>query len=463
LNPGKWLAILGVTVLSAVAVAGLSLAIYAAWLFHDMPDAGDLADYRPPTATRAYAVDGTLIGEFSNERRIFVPYDRITPQLALAFLAAEDANFFKHGGVDPGGLTRAMFKNIGNLLRGRRFEGGSTITQQVAKNVLLTSEATLGRKLKEAILAQRLEQTLTKEQILELYLNEIWLGYRSYGVGAAAYNYFGKSISDLSLAECAYLASLPKGPQNYHPIRHKAAAISRRNLILDQMVRRGWVTRAEADAAKNEDLKVQAEPSRAKYKDADYFVEEVRRRGVVSLGPRLYEGGYYMRTTLDPRLQTAAQIALMDGLEAYDRRHGWRGAKWRVDSPEGWEGAARKLQRPAERRDWTPALVLSDGGRIRLPGGGEGSLASADVAWARAGKGLHENEIVFVAPGDEGGYRLKQIPIVNGALVAMEPYSGKVLAMVGGYSFSLSVSRARRSSRSSTPPPWRTATRRPAW
>ena len=438
--PGKWLAIAGVTVLSAVAVAGLAIAIYAAWLFHDMPDAGDLADYRPPTATRAYAVDGTLIGEFSNERRIFVPYDRITPQLALAFLAAEDANFFKHGGVDPGGLTRAMLKNIGNFIKGRRFEGGSTITQQVAKNVLLTSEATLGRKLKEAILAQRLEQTLTKEQILELYLNEIWLGYRSYGVGAAAYNYFGKSISDLSLAECAYLASLPKGPQNYHPIRHKEAAITRRNLILDQMVRRGWVTRAQAEVAKKEDLKVQVEPSRAKYKDADYFVEEVRRRGVASLGPRLYEGGYYMRTTLDPRLQTAAQVALMDGLESYDRRHGWRGAKWRVDTLDGWEHAARKLQLPAERRDWSVAVVLSaDGGvRVRLPGGAEGSLVAADVAWAQAGKGLNTGDLIFVAPAEGGGYRLKQVPAVNGALVAMEPYSGKVLAMVGGYSFSLS-------------------------
>ena len=438
--PGKWLAIIGVTVLSAVAVAGLAVAIYAAWLFHDMPDAGDLADYRPPTATRAYAIDGTLIGEFSNERRIFVPYDRITPQLALAFLAAEDANFFKHGGVDPGGLTRAMFKNVGNFLKGRRFEGGSTITQQVAKNVLLTSEATLGRKLKEAILAQRLEQTLTKEQILELYLNEIWLGYRSYGVGAAAYNYFGKSISDLSLAECAYLASLPKGPQNYHPIKRKAAAMARRNLILDQMVRRGWVTRAEADAAKKEDLKVQAEPSRAKYKDADYFVEEVRRRGVASLGPRVYEGGYYMRTTLDPRLQTAAQLALMDGLETYDRRHGWRGAKWRVDSLDGWEHAARKLQLPAERRAWTPAVVLSTDGavRVRVPGGAEGSIVAADVAWARAGKGLNTGDLIFVETAPEGGYRLRQVPAVNGALVAMDPYSGQVLAMVGGYSFSLS-------------------------
>ena len=212
--PERWIAIAGVTVLSAVALAGFAIAIYAAWLFHDMPDAADLADYRPPTATRAYAWDGVLIGEFSRERRIYVPYDNMPPQLAQAFLAAEDRNFFSHGGVDAMGLTRAMMKNVMNAVNGRRLEGGSTITQQVAKNVLLTSEATVGRKLKEAILAGRLEKTLNKEQILELYLNEIWLGYRSYGVGAAAYNYFGKSISDLSLAECAYLASLPKGPDN---------------------------------------------------------------------------------------------------------------------------------------------------------------------------------------------------------------------------------------------------------
>ncbi|WP_331538736.1 penicillin-binding protein 1A [Phenylobacterium sp.] len=428
------------TVLSAVAVAGLALAIYAAWLFHDMPDAGDLVDYRPPTATRAYAIDGTLIGEFSNERRIFVPYDRIPPQLAQAFMAAEDHNFFRHGGVDVTGLGRAMLKNVVNAVEGKRFEGGSTITQQVAKNVLLSSEATVGRKLKEAILAGRLEQTLTKEQILELYLNEIWLGYRSYGVGAAAYNYFGKSITDLDLAECAYLAALPKGPQNYHPIRQKRAAMTRRNMILDQMAALGWVSRADAEAAKQEDLKVQAEPSRAKYKDADYFVEEVRRRGHATLGERLNEGGYYMRTTLDPRLQTAARIALMDGLEAYDRRHGWRGAWGHLDSPEGWEDAARRMARPAERRDWSPALVASADGavRVRLPGGSTGSLVAADVAWAKAGKGLSAGDLIFVAPGPQGGYLLKQVPAVNGALVAMEPHSGRVLAMVGGYSYSLS-------------------------
>ena len=261
--PERWVAIAGIAALSLIAAGGLAIAIYAAWLFHDMPDAGDLVDYRPPTATRAYAWDGTLIGEFSRERRIFVPYDNIKPELAQAFLAAEDHSFFQHGGVDVAGLTRAMVKNLFNAARGKRLEGGSTITQQVAKNVLLTSDATVGRKLKEAILARRLEQTLNKQQILELYLNEIWLGYRSFGVGAAAYNYFGKSISDLSLAECAYLAALPKGPDNYHPIRRKAQAIARRNWILDQMAELGWVTKAEAELAKKEDLKVQAAPSRA--------------------------------------------------------------------------------------------------------------------------------------------------------------------------------------------------------
>jgi penicillin-binding protein 1A len=440
--PERWLAIAGVAVLSAIAVAGLALAVYAAFLFHDMPDAGDLVDYRPPTATRAYAIDGTLIGEFSNERRIFVPYERIPPQLSEAFLAAEDANFFHHGGVDMGGLSRAMAKNVFNALQGRRLEGGSTITQQVAKNVLLTSEATVGRKLKEAILAGRLERTLTKEQILELYLNEIWLGYRSYGVGAAAYNYFGKSISDLSLAESAYLAALPKGPQNYHPIRQKAAAIARRNWILGRMASLGWVTRAEAEAAMAEDLKVQAEPSRAKYKDADYFVEEVRRAGRAALGDRINESGYYMRTTLDPKMQTAARIALMHGLEQYDRRHGWRGAWGHVDAMDGWEAAAKKVSRPAERRDWRVAVVTEtgSGARVRTAGddAAEGSLAPEDVSWAQAGKGLNVGDLVFVAPNPKGGFNLKQVPAVNGALVAMEPHSGRVLAMVGGYSFSLS-------------------------
>jgi penicillin-binding protein 1A len=432
----------GVAVLSLVAVAGFATAVWAAWLFHDMPDAADLADYHPPTATRAYAWDGTLIGEFSRERRIFVPYDNIPPKLAQAFLAAEDHSFFQHGGVDYSGILRAAAKDVVNIAQGRRLESGSTITQQVAKNILLTNDATLGRKLKEALIAHQLERTLSKERILELYLNEIWLGYRSYGVGAAAYNYFGKSISDLDIAECAYLASLPKGPDNYHPIRRKAQAIGRRNWVIDQMADLGWITRQEAAQAKAEDLKVQPEPTRAKYRDADYFVEEVRRRGLATLGERINEGGYYMRTTLDARLQSAARTALMDGLEKYDRRHGWRGAWGHVTTLTGWEDIAKKSARPAERRSWLAAVVTGVGGgavQVRTLEGQTGALAGEDVAWARAGKGIGSGDLIWVAPAESGpDFRLKQIPQVNGALVAMEPNSGRVLAMVGGYSFSLS-------------------------
>jgi penicillin-binding protein 1A len=438
---GRWSAYVGVALLSLVAVAGLSLAIYMAWLFHDMPDASELVDYHPPTATRVYAWDGTLIGEYSTERRIYVPYDQMPPQLAEAFLAAEDHNFFSHGGVDVSGVGRAMFKDMFNILQGRRPEGGSTITQQVAKNVLLTNEATLGRKIKEAILATRLEQALTKKQILELYLNEIWLGHDSYGVGAAAYNYFGKSISDLSLADCAFLAALPKGPDNYNPARHKQAAIERRNAILQAMVQLGWAKPDEAAAAMRQDIAIQP-PQRASYHDADYFVEEVRREALAKFGDKVNQGGYYVRTTLDPRLQTAARIALMDGLETYDHRHGWRGAWGRVAIVPGWQQAAMEHSPPAERRKWQVAVVEeTSGGQVKAKlaaDGSEGYILPADVAWARAGKGLAVGDLIFVEPADTGGLHLRQVPQVNGAMVVMDPNSGRVLAMVGGYSFSLS-------------------------
>ena len=427
-----------------VALAAFSAAIYAAVLFHQLPSAQELADYHPPTATRVYAWDGTLIAEFSKVRRIFVPYDQIPPRLAYAFLAAEDHNFFNHGGVDVTGVSRALIKDVFNVLQGRRPEGGSTITQQVAKNISLSNRVSVGRKLKEVLLATRLEETLSKSQILELYLNEIWLGYRSYGVGAAAYNYFGKSLSDLTLAQCAYLAALPKGPDNYQPVTHKAAAIRRRNMILRDMAALGWVTRAEAEAAMREDLIVQGAPARTRYHDADYFVDEARKQALQlsSVGSELTQGGYYVRTTLDPRLQTAARIALMDGLETYDRRHGWRGAWGHVADTPGWQAAILQHAPPSERRKWLAALVMeSRGGRVKVQTAADnivGEILPADVAWARAGKGLAMGDLVFVEPAASGGFHLRQVPIVNGALVAMEPDGGRVLAMVGGYSFSLS-------------------------
>ena len=439
----RWFVMAGVALLGAIALAGLLLAIYAAWLFHDLPDASDLADYRPPTATRVYAGDGTLIGEFSDERRIYVPYEQIPTSLVQAFLAAEDRNFFQHGGIDVSGLGRAMFKNLFNVLTGRRLEGGSTITQQVAKNVLLTNESTIGRKLKEAILSSRLEATLSKEQILELYLNEIFLGYRSYGVASAAYNYFGKSLQQLSPEEAAFLAALPKGPNNYHPKRHPEAAKGRRDWVLGEMLQNQFLTEAAYTAAVAAPLATREAPRRAEYQDADFFVEEARRiaRANPEFGEQLNAGGFYMRTTLDPSLQTAARDALMRGLENYDRRHGWRGAWGTTDFAPGWQAVALREAAPPERREWRAAAVESVSGntvRVRTARDDEaGTLVADDAAWANANQPLKRGDLIFVEPRG-GQFALKQVPAVNGALVAIEPQSGRVLAMVGGYSFALS-------------------------
>ncbi|WP_298124224.1 penicillin-binding protein 1A [Brevundimonas sp.] len=432
----------GVVLLGAIALAGLVVTIYAAWLFHDLPDAGELADYRPATATRVYAGDGTLIGEFSEERRIYVSYDQIPPVVVQAFLAAEDRNFFRHGGIDVSGLGRAMFKNLFNVVSGRRLEGGSTITQQVAKNILLTNESSLNRKLKEAVLASRLEGALPKEQILELYLNEIFLGYRSFGVASAAYNYFGKSLGQLTPDEAAFLAALPKGPNNYHPKRRPEAAKGRRDWVLGEMADNGFLTDVELTQALARPLTTQDAPRRAQYDDADFFVEEARRQAIARFGERpVNAGGLYLRTTLDPSLQSAARSALMTGLEAYDRRHGWRGPWGTTDFAAGWQSEAGKKTTPPERRAWRAAAVESVSGntvRVRLATDDRsGTLIAADAAWANANRQLRRGDLIFVEPRN-GQFALKQIPAVNGALVAIDPHTGRVLAMVGGYSYALS-------------------------
>ncbi len=440
--PERWFVLAGVVLLGGITLAGLIVTIYAAWLFHDLPDASELADYRPATATRVYAGDGTLIGEFSDERRIYVPYEQIPLPVIQAFLAAEDRNFFNHGGIDVSGLGRAMFKNVFNAATGRRLEGGSTITQQVAKNVLLTSETSINRKVKEAILANRLEATLTKQQILELYLNEIFLGYRSYGVAAAAFNYFGKSLDQLTPDEAAFLAALPKGPNNYHPKRHPERALERRNWVLREMRESNFLTEAQYADARARPLVTQDAPRRAQYADADFFVEEARRRAIAQFGrEEVNRGGYYLRTTLDPELQSAARDALMRGLENYDRRHGWRGAWGTTDFSDGWQEEALKQTVPPERRAWEAAAVESVSGnnvRIRTARSDRtGSLLAEDAAWANANRQLRRGDLIFVEPRN-GQFALKQVPQVNGALVAIEPYSGRVLAMVGGYSYALS-------------------------
>ncbi len=438
----RWFVMAGIGLLGAIALAGLGVAVYAAWLFHDLPDASELADYRPPTATRVYASDGTLIGEFSDERRIYVPYEEIPVTVVQAFLAAEDRNFFRHGGIDVSGLGRAMLKNVANVVSGRRLEGGSTISQQVAKNILLTSETSLNRKVKEAILSSRLETTLTKEQVLELYLNEIFLGYRSYGVASAAYNYFGKSLSQLTPDEAAFLAALPKAPNNYHPKRRAEAAKGRRDWVLGEMAQNGWLTPAQLTEARARPLVTNDAPQRAAYRDADFFVEEARRRAIVLFGrEEVNSGGYYMRTTLDPALQSAARNALMRGLETYDRRHGWRGPWGTTDFEDGWQQAALRRTVPAERRTWEAAAVESVSGntvRVRTARTDrEGALIASDAAWANARRPLRRGDLIFVEP-QGGQFALRQVPAVNGALVAIEPQTGRVLAMVGGYSHGVS-------------------------
>ena len=469
--PTGWIAAVRTAFIGVVAVAAVSAGVYAAVLYHQLPSADELAEYHPPTATRVYAWDGTLIGEFSKVRRIYVPYDQIPPRLVYAFLAAEDHNFFTHGGVDPGGVSRAMVKDVFNLLQGRRPEGGSTITQQVAKNISLTNEVSVGRKLKEMLLATRLEETLSKTQILELYLNEIWLGYRSYGVEAAAYNYFGRSLADLTLAQCAYLAALPKGPDNYQPVTHKAAALRRRNMILKDMADLGWVSRSAAEAAMKEDLTVESAPARTKYHDADYFVDEARRQALQmkGVGSQLTEGGYYVRTTLDPRLQTAARIALMDGLETYDHRHGWRGAWGHVANTPGWQQATLEHAPPAERKKWLSALVIeSGGGQVRVQTAADntvGEIVGPDVAWAQAGRGLCRRRLGVRRAG-----RRRRLPPAPGADRQRRPRRDGAQHAAGCWRWSAATAsryrtstgpprptgnRARPSNRSSTPRPWR--------
>lgn len=454
-------------------VAGTGTVVWAFWHYgKGLPEFHQLADYEPPTSTRVHAGDGRLLAEFAVEKRVFVPYEDIPVRVSQGFLAAEDQNFYDHFGVDLQALARAVVTNVMNVAQGRRLIGASTITQQVAKNFLLTNEVTMERKIKEAILAIRIERALNKQRILELYLNEIYLGYRAYGVAAAALNYFDKGLDELTVAEIAYLAALPKAPNNYHPIRRREAALARRNWVVDRMLDEGFISTDEASAAKIAPLGVESRHD-AEFVDAGYFLEEVRR----GLGDKfgedgLYEGGLSVRTTLNPVLQEFARKALRDGLVAYDRRHGYRGPVGRIEENEPWHPALTAFTPPPGRVHWDLAAVISVTAKDATVGfvdESTGTIPLAEVKWARVPNGdekrtvgpsiksvdqvLSVGDIVLVesvsegAPpkdGDppvqyeDGTFALRQIPEVNGALVAMDPHTGRVLAMTGGWSFDTS-------------------------
>ena len=444
-----------------LAVAGGGGVLYLLYAYgRDLPDYRQLATYEPPVATRVHAGDGRLLVEYATQRRAFVPIAAIPKPVIKAFLAAEDKNFYTHPGIDFLGVARAVVVNLINVGRDRRPVGASTITQQVAKNFLLTNEVSFTRKIKEAILAFRIERALDKDRILELYLNEIYLGLGSYGVGAAALNYFDKSLDELTIEEAAYLAALPKAPNNYHPRRNAEAARARRNWVVGRMFEEGFVTAEEAVRARAAPLRTR-QGGGADMVAAAYFAEEVRRDLVERYGDAaLYRGGLSVRTTLDSRLQGIADRVLRVGLETYDRRHGWRGALGSVAGAPDMIGALADLAPPPGLDDARIAVVTDlteDGAEIAFADIGLGRVPTTEIGrwrpWMEGQKVgarfrhpremLAVGDVVAVSPltdaetgaAREGLFRLRQMPEVDGAVIALDPHTGRVLAMAGGFSF----------------------------
>jgi penicillin-binding protein 1A len=431
----------------AAAVAGII------WHFQqDLPDYTQLKNYEPPVMTRVHAGDGSLLAEYAHERRLYLPASAIPPLVKQAFIAAEDKNFYGHMGIDPEGILRA----IGILLEGgKRAQGASTITQQVAKNFLLGNERSLERKIREMLLALRIESAYSKEKILELYLNQIFFGLGNYGIAAAALNYFGKSVHELTVAEAAYLAGLPKGPNNYHPFRNPEAALERRRYVINRMVDDGYISRADADKALQEPLGVNPRVLSPNSLVAGFFAEEVRRELLDRYGEKkLYEGGLSVRTTLDPKMQLLARKALVDGLVRYDEAHGYRGAIRSLDLGADWGLPLADVPELGDVQPWRLAVVIDaneTGARIglqpRREKSGEvgreretGVVGLDGIHWTRKNSVrsiLTPGDVIYVEPmeGKPGQFRLRQIPEVSGAIVAMDPFTGRVFAMVGGFSF----------------------------
>lgn len=452
-------------------LVGVGAAAGLIWHFSkDLPDYSQLQDYEPPVMTRVHAVDGSLLGEYAKERRLYLPIQAVPKLVINAFLAAEDKNFYEHGGIDYTGMARAGLVYLQNYGSNRRPQGASTITQQVAKNFLLTNEVSFARKIKEALLAMRIEKTYSKDKILELYLNEIYLGLGAYGIAAASLVYFDKSVNELTVAEAAYLAALPKMPATLHPVRNRDRAIERRNYVIDRLQENGWIKQADAEKARKEPLAVTNRSNGAHTFAGEYFAEEVRRDIFERYGEKkLYEGGLSVRTTLDPKIQVMARKTMVAGLVNYDEQQGYRGAISKLDISGDWGVKLAEIKSLSDISPWRMAVVLEtsdQSARIgfqpnRELGGAvskqrETGLITLDgVKWAKAAQGAAKGRAAtsvaqVLQPGDviyadplyskegqpvEGQYRLRQIPEVSGAMVVMDPWTGRVLAMVGGFSF----------------------------
>jgi penicillin-binding protein 1A len=436
------------------------------WHFSkDLPDYSQLQDYEPPVMTRVHATDGALVAEYATQRRLYIPIQAVPKLVINAFLAAEDKSFYEHGGLDFAGIARAGVLYIQNYGSNRRPQGASTITQQVAKNFLLTNEISFERKIKEALLALKIERTYSKDKILELYLNEIYLGLGAYGIAAASLIYFDKSVHELTLPEAAYLAALPKAPTSLNPYRQRDRAIERRNYVIDRMVEVGFVSPRDAETARKAPMEITARPTGAHIFAAEYFAEEVRREIYERYGEKkLYEGGLSVRTTLDPKFQLLARKSLIDGLVQFDEGQGWRGPMTKIDLAGDWGVTLADVRSLADVAPWRMAVVLEIGDQAarigfqpaREPTGAVvperqvGIIPLEGVKWAKPASGpsrgrvpakvsqvLERGDVVYVEPlaDKDGQFRLRQVPEISGAILAMDPLTGRILAMVGGFSY----------------------------
>ena len=452
--------ILITSLLFGLIILGLGFGAFIFFKYgQGLPDYKQLADYEPSVITRVHAGDGRLLAEYAEQKRVFVPFGAIPKLVVNAFLSAEDKNFYYHPGIDPMGIIRAILINIKSFISGRKLVGASTITQQVAKNFLLSADVTLDRKIKEAILAFRIERALTKNRILELYLNEIYLGFGSYGIATAALNYFNKALNNLTISEAAFLAALPKAPNNYNPFNHPRAAKSRRDWVIGRMLEDKLITPNNANLAILSPL-ITKKREETEYVKADYFAEEVRRELSLKYGNKaLYRGGLVVRSTISPEYQHLSDKALRNGLIKYDKRHGWRGPIRNIGVAEDWLQALSKVPQPKALGSWRLAVVTKltkTDVSIIVDDGSEGLIQLNELKWARkwikgellGPKITWPNEVLKIGDviivdqvkvsqeiNSILNYRLRQLPEIEGALVVINAHTGRVLAMSGGFSY----------------------------
>jgi penicillin-binding protein 1A len=426
--------------LSLFLLASVSILVIL-WTFsNNIPDYKFLKNYKPPVSSKMYSGNGDLVADFSKEKRIFVPYSAIPKNVIYAFLSAEDKNFFSHPGVDAKGVLRATINNIQNILTSKRLEGASTITQQVAKNFLLTNEVSIKRKLKEAILAFRIERALSKERILELYLNQIYLGSGSYGVAAASLEYFDKSIKELNYSEAALLAALPKAPSRYNPYRNIELAKFRRDLVLKNLYENKFLNLKNYNEYKDQNIKLK-KTKKIYLEDAQYYIEDVRKNIIEKLSyEKVYKQGYNINTPINLKLQNLATNSLRNGLIAYDQRKGWRGPVSNVDYEDDWFNQLNKKYKLENSLKWKLAIVKSVSqfeSKIETQDKINGIIKYKDISWTKKDfkNLLKVGDVIYVKYLNKNFYALKQLPKINGGIVIMDPYTGRVLALSGGFSF----------------------------